>query len=166
MTVHRGEHVFIGLGSNLGDRAGKLAAARAELEKLAGSARCSSVYETAPWQVGTQPKYLNQVCQIETDLEPERLMARLLAIEKRLGRKRRLFRGEPRLIDIDLLLYGDRVVDSKNVRLPHPRMADRAFVLAPLAELAPGLVHPVLRRTVSDLLRAADSTGVEKYVAT
>lgn len=131
--------------------------------KLAGDARCSSVYETAPWQVGTQPKYLNQVCQIETDLEPGRLMSRLLQIEKRLGRKRRLFRGEPRLIDIDLLLYGDRVIDSKSVRLPHPRMADRAFVLAPLAELAPALLHPVLGRSISELLRKADASGVARY---
>jgi len=166
MTIDREKNVFIGLGSNLGDRAGKLSAARAELEKLAGGIRCSSVYETAPWQVGTQPRYLNQVCQIETELAPERLMAKLLQIEKRLGRKRRLFRGEPRLIDIDLLIYGDRVIDARSVLVPHPRMADRAFVLAPLAELAPGLVHPVLGRTVSELLRAADAKGVEKYAAT
>lgn len=124
------------------------------------------MYETAPWQVGTQPKYLNQVCQIATDLEPAKLMARLLQIEKRLGRKRRLFRGEPRLIDIDLLLYGDRVIDTSSVRLPHPRMADRAFVLAPLAELAPELLHPVLGRSISELLKKADSTGVALYAPT
>lgn len=154
-------NVFVGLGSNLGDRAGKLEQARAELGKLGTVVRCSSVYETTPWQVGTQPLYLNQVCQIETELAPTVLMKRLLQAERKLGRKR-LYRGEPRLIDIDLLLYGASVIDTPRLKVPHPRMADRAFVLAPLAEIAPGRRHPVLDKTVEELLKKADAAGIHR----
>jgi 2-amino-4-hydroxy-6-hydroxymethyldihydropteridine diphosphokinase len=153
--------VFIGLGSNLGDRADKLERARAELGKLGRVLRCSSMFETTPWKVGTQPLYLNQVCQLETELPPAELMKKLLQVERRLGRKR-LYRGEPRLIDIDMLLYGDQIIDTPKLKIPHPRMTDRAFVLAPLAEIAPGLRHPVLGEKIDELLSKADATGVKK----
>ena len=156
-------NVFIGLGSNLGDRAGKLERAWTELARLGTLVRCSSIYETAPWKVGTQPLYLNQVCQLETELAPLDLMKRLLQAERKLGRKR-LYRGEPRLIDIDMLLYGDQAIETPKLTVPHPRMTDRAFVLMPLAEIAPGLRHPVLGETVERLLHKADVSGVERLV--
>jgi 2-amino-4-hydroxy-6-hydroxymethyldihydropteridine diphosphokinase len=152
---------YVGLGSNLGNRARKLEEARGELAKLGRLVRCSSVYETAPWQVGTQPLYLNQVCELETQIPPAQLMRKLLQAERRLGR-RRLYRGEPRTIDIDLLFYGDQVVDSRAVRVPHPRAAERAFVLVPLVEIAPGLRHPELGVAVEELLEKADASGVRK----
>ena len=152
---------YVGLGSNLGNRAGKLEEARVELAKLGRLGRCSSVYETTPWQVGTQPLYLNQVCELETAIPPVQLMKKLLQAERKLGR-RRLYRGEPRTIDIDLLFYGDQIVDRPAVQVPHPRAAGRAFVLVPLVEIAPGMRHPVLGVAVEELLRKADASGVRK----
>jgi 2-amino-4-hydroxy-6-hydroxymethyldihydropteridine diphosphokinase len=152
---------FIGLGSNLGNRERKLEEARGELAKLGQVVRCSSVYETKPWQVGTQPLFLNQVCELETETPPAQLLKKLLQAERRLGR-RRLYRGEPRTIDIDLLFYGDQIVDRPAVQVPHPRAAERAFVLVPLVEIASGLRHPVLGVTVDELLAKADASGVRK----
>ena len=156
-------HVYIGLGSNLGDRAGRLASARRELASAGRTLSVSSVYETEPWGVDhDDPPYLNQVCEILTELKPTRLMNRLLAIEEMLGRRRKR-RGEPRIIDLDLLLYGDRVIDTPGLKVPHPRMAERAFVLVPLAEVAPDVVHPVRGATPGDLLRGVDASGVKKW---
>jgi 3-oxoacyl-[acyl-carrier protein] reductase len=145
---------YIALGSNLGDRRAFLDRALAELRTRAGVevTRVSSVYETAP--VGgpaRQGPYLNAVADLRTELAPDALLRLLLDVESGLGRVR-TERDGPRTIDLDLLLYDDVVRDEAELTLPHPRLHQRLFVLQPLAEIAPGLIHPVFKRTVADLL--------------
>ena len=146
--------VYLSLGSNLGDREQML---RQALERLAAAGlrilRVSSIRETEPVDVLDQPRFLNLVAEAETDLFPRQLLARTQRVELELGRKRLRPKG-PRTIDIDILLYGDAVIDSPELTVPHPRMAQRRFVLEPLAELAPDLRHPVTRRTVREMLAA------------
>lgn len=147
---------YISLGSNLGDRAGQLEAALRILQRTAGIElrAASPVYETDPVGVRGQPRFLNQVAEIETSLEPERLLDVLQSIEAVLGRTR-AERWGPRTVDLDLLLYGDRVLRSERLQIPHPRMCERRFVLEPLADLAPDM--PVPGRggaTVRELLEA------------
>jgi len=143
---------YLGLGSNLGDRSSNLddAIRRLTNERVTVK-RKSSIWETAPRDVLDQPWFLNQVIEIETDLFPRQLFQHIQRIEREMGRLKRTPKG-PRLIDLDILLYGNAVVKSPELEIPHPRMAERRFVLAPLAELAPDLLHPVLRKTVRELL--------------
>jgi 2-amino-4-hydroxy-6-hydroxymethyldihydropteridine diphosphokinase len=129
---------YIGLGSNLGDREETIRRA----VELLGSARVSTLIETEPWGYADQPRFLNAVAELETDEPPRALLARLLEIERELGRTRDGPRYGPRTIDLDLLLYGDDRLDEPGLGLPHPRLHERAFVLEPLAELAPELVVP------------------------
>lgn len=120
----------------------------------------SSIYETEPWGVGPgQPDYLNQVISLATPLPPSDLLKELLRIERVMGRVRAA-PGDPRVIDLDLLLYGDEVIDEPGLTLPHPRMCDRAFVLTPLAEIAPDAVHPISGLTISALNASVDHSGV------
>lgn len=133
---------WVGLGANLGDARATLAAALDALARIDATRllRCSSIYRSAPID-SNGPDYLNAVAELETTLAPHELLARLQAIERAHGRERP-YRNAPRTLDLDLLLYGDAVIDTPTLTVPHPRLHERAFVLHPLAELAPGLVLP------------------------
>lgn len=155
--------VFLLLGSNLGDRPQVLAAAREAIGAQVGRiVNQSAVYETAPWGITDQPAFLNQVVKISTSLLPEDLLRVILNIEHDLGRVR-YERWGARVIDIDILYFGQTVMDSARLTLPHPRIQDRRFVLAPLAEIAPDFLHPLLQKTSSKLLEdCPDTSAVSK----
>jgi 2-amino-4-hydroxy-6-hydroxymethyldihydropteridine diphosphokinase len=154
---------YIGLGSNMGDRAGHLLLAlRGMMNAGLHIARLSSVYETEPVDVSSQPYFLNMVAELTGALPaPEQLLARLLRIEYALNRRRKLLRG-PRTIDLDLLFYGQRQSSTEFLTLPHPRLHLRRFVLTPLAEITPRLLHPTLKRTIAELLAATEDTSEVK----
>ncbi len=146
--------VWLGLGSNVGDRWGNLAAAIEGLEREGVPVlRVSPVYETAPRDFFEQPAFLNCVAETDAVLEPEAMLRAALRVEAGMKRVREVAKG-PRVIDIDILLYRDRVVCEEGIEIPHPRIAERRFVLEPLADLTPELVHPVLGRTVAELVVA------------
>lgn len=147
------------MGSNLGDRHQVLADALRLITEQAGApVDVSAIYETEPWGVTDQPAFLNQVIHISTSLPPEELLRILLNIEHDLGRVR-YERWGARVIDIDILYFGDAVLDSARLTLPHPRLQDRRFVLAPLAEIAPDFVHPILHKTSAQLLAECPDTS-------
>jgi len=154
--------VYIALGTNLGDRLANLHAALRSLPPAVTVTDESHVYETPPWGYEDQPAFLNMVVKAETDLEPESLLEYLKQLEMELGREQN-FRWGPRLIDLDILFYDDRVLDSPPLVIPHPRLHERAFVLVPLADVAPDFVHPVLDRSISDLLSEVETTGITHF---
>jgi GTP cyclohydrolase-4 len=150
--------VYLGLGTNLGDRQANLAEARGRLEEVFTIEGASSVYETEPWGFEDQPAFLNQVLVGLTDLPPDALLTSVKAIEGQMGRKPS-FRYGPRLIDIDILIYDQVQLDSPSLTLPHPRLTERAFVLIPLAELAPDLRIPGTDRTAGEWAAQLDRAG-------
>lgn len=145
-------NVAIALGSNLGDGRGHLDFAVARLRELLGDVRVSRFIETAPVGVGAQPVFLNGVVVGTARGTPRQLLDALLAIERSRGRERP-FAGAPRTLDLDLILFGDQIVDVPGLQVPHPRFRERRFVLEPLAEIAPDMIDPMTGRTVLELLR-------------
>jgi 2-amino-4-hydroxy-6-hydroxymethyldihydropteridine diphosphokinase len=142
---------YIGLGSNLGDREGQVLRAARELAAFSYVRKISSLTETDPVGMQDQPKFINAVAEIETALSPQSLLDQLQHIEMAMGRRLRR-KGGPREIDLDLLAYGEAVVKEENLEVPHPRMHERRFVLQPMRELNAGWIHPVLHKSVSELL--------------
>jgi len=160
------QNAYVGMGSNLGDRAGYLLlAVRGMLEAGVDVIRLSSIYETAPVEKEDQPRFLNMVAELRgsTLPKPDQLLARLLRIEYALGRTREVPLG-PRTIDLDLLIAKDDVADTDFLKLPHPRLPARRFVLVPLNELVPHLVHPTLGKSIRELLeKTPDKSAVVRW---
>lgn len=155
--------VYLGLGANLGDRQGNVLKAVELLSQWGQIDELSSLYETEPVGYLEQPPFLNAVCQLTTTLTAEELLAVAKNIESALGRIQS-FRNAPRPIDIDILFCGDQVINSPQLTIPHPRLEERAFVLVPLAEIAPDLIHPVTGMTVREMMQRLGSLkGVTKW---
>lgn len=150
---------YIGIGSNLGEREENCLTAI----KLLGDSgliikKQSSMYETAPWGVEEQPGFINMAIEIETSLEPERLLQVLKGVEQEIGRQES-YRWGPRIIDLDILLYADIIINSPILQIPHPLMHQRGFVLKPMSEIAPDVLHPVIKKTIGKLL--AEEAGAK-----
>ena len=154
--------VYLGLGSNLGNREENLDMALKLLSQRMRLGRVSSIYDTEPIGNTDQPRFLNIACEVFTRLSPEGLLALAKGIEVKMGRRGKS--GEPRTIDIDILLYGNEVIDMPDLVIPHPGMAERSFVLVPLAEIAPERVHPVSWEKIMDMRDAIkEKQGVLKW---
>lgn len=154
--------VYLALGSNLGNRLSNLKNAVANLTPQMEVKRKSLVYETPPWGYADQPPFLNQAVMAETYLEPEALLGHLKRLEVVLGREPS-FENGPRTIDLDILFYDDVIIDSPPLVIPHPRLHQRAFVLVPLNDIAPDLVHPLLGKSVSEMLLDVDRLNIVEY---
>jgi len=156
--------VFLGLGTNMGDRAENLSKAVQCIEIDIGSVlKTSSIFETEPWGFHSEEQFLNMVVKVETELTPSELMEKILSIEALLGRKRKEKQYVSRIIDIDILLYEDQIIDAENLKIPHPLLHERKFVLEPLCEIEADLVHPVLGKTIKDMLEICqDNSKVQK----
>jgi 2-amino-4-hydroxy-6-hydroxymethyldihydropteridine diphosphokinase len=157
---------FLALGSNVGDREANLREAvnRLDSDEIR-VVRRSSLYETAPRELLDQPLFLNAVLQVETGLFPMQLLARVREIERQMGRRRMTPKG-PRNIDIDILFYGRAVIAAAELEVPHPRIAQRRFVLEPLAEIAPDFRHPLTGKTAHEMLAVLEPQGVRRLEAT
>ena len=153
--------VYLSLGSNLGNRAENLHTAITSLPPEVALCEASSVYITPPWGYQDQPEFLNQVVEVQAELTPLALLRDLKAIEAKMGRLE-TFRYGPRLIDIDILFYEACIIQCEDLRIPHPRLAERAFVLVPLHEIAPDFIHPELNQTITDLLENVSTEGVHR----
>jgi 2-amino-4-hydroxy-6-hydroxymethyldihydropteridine diphosphokinase len=157
--------VYLGIGTNLGNRENNINEALELIKEHIGPVKkASSLYETEPWGFKSKNDFLNMVAEVETKLKPSGLLGRILMIEAQMGR----FRGEKkyssRLIDIDILLYGEKILKAKSLVIPHPKMHERRFVLVPFCEIVPDLVHPKLGKTIKALLKeCSDKSRVKKY---
>ena len=157
------EHtVYLALGSNLGDRLANLKQAIDSLTPQMEVKAKSSVYETPPWGYEDQPKFLNQVVKAKTYLDPEPLLKHLKRLEVALGRQASFPNG-PRLIDMDILFYDDLILNTSALVIPHPRLQERGFVLLPLMELSPDLVHPLSKKSVHEMAAGCDVAGIKKF---
>ena len=155
---------YLLLGTNMGDRLALLRQAHGEITREIGTMlRVSSVYETGAWGDRNQPSYLNQVVMAVTRLQPPQLLAKIHAIEKRMGRTR-VKKWESRPIDIDILYYGDQIINEPELQVPHPLLPTRRFALVPLQEIAPLHIHPICKQTTTELLsQTADQLSVRLY---
>lgn len=154
----------LSLGANIGDRIKFLKSSKTLISDKIGSILLfSSIYETEPWGIDNQNTYLNQVISVETELSPYQLLNNIHKIEKELGRVREIHFG-PRTIDIDILYYGNLILDTKNLKIPHPHIQKRRFILVPLSEIIPEMPHPFLKKTSQELLDVVnDECKVTKW---
>jgi 2-amino-4-hydroxy-6-hydroxymethyldihydropteridine diphosphokinase len=161
MTTLNKHTVYLALGSNLGDRAANLKEAVASLTPQMTVKAKSHVYETPPWGFEDQPKFLNQVLKVQTYLDPEQMLKHIKRLEVALGRKAS-FRNGPRSIDIDILFYDDLVLNTPTLTIPHPRLHERGFVLLPMMDIAPDLVHPVTKKSVREMVAFCNLGGIQQ----
>ncbi|MDD4635238.1 MAG: 2-amino-4-hydroxy-6-hydroxymethyldihydropteridine diphosphokinase [Dehalococcoidales bacterium] len=150
--------VYLGLGSNMGNRTENLKKALGYIEQRMRVVTKSSVYETDPIGNTSQPKFLNMVCEVKTSLPPESLLVLAKGIEKKLGRMPNHPKDSPRTMDIDILFYGDQVLNNPDLIIPHPRLSKSAFVLMPMNEIAPSFIDPSTGKTIADLYREIQTT--------
>ena len=157
--------VFLGIGTNLGEREENLRKAIKLIEEHIGSiTEESSVYETEPWGFQSETSFFNMVIKIETNLTPSGLLGRILMIEAMMGRLREGQGYKSRIIDIDILFFGSRIFENKILKIPHPRIQERRFVLVPLSEIAADLLHPVFKKSIKELLQECkDKSKVLKH---
>jgi len=157
--------VFLGIGTNLGNRESNLEEAVARIREYIGPVLdSSSIYETEPWGFHAKDEFLNKVVKVNTELTPSGLLGRILMIESLLGRVRGQVRYSSRLIDIDILLYEDLIVEEESLKIPHPLLQQRKFVLVPLCEIASEIIHPVMKKSIAELLEICeDKSEVKKF---
>ncbi len=159
--------VFLGIGSNLGNRENNLEQAIARIEEYIGPVlKSSSIYITEPWGFKAEEEFLNMALKIGTKLTPSGLLGRILMIESLLGRVRGKKHYSSRVIDIDILLYENKIVDEEILKIPHPLLHERKFVLVPLCEIESEMIHPVLNKSIAELMESCkDQSEVKKYIA-
>ncbi len=155
------ERVFIALGTNIGDRQANLQIAKDSLPQSVEIVQESSIYETEPWGYTDQPDFYNQVIEVKTSLKPMVLLVTLKAIEVNMGREKS-FRNAPRIIDLDILFYGQHIIHEDSLHIPHPELHKRAFVLIPLVEIAPEFFHPLLGKPLEAFLPDVDPESVKR----